>query len=192
MKYRNKKRLVAIWILEQLSITNRAHYVGQATVGTVVETPAYIRPPDPLKVSELVKTNKYEAPLIYEASFFLMSRGYVEPVGMTNDDIANTSIKITDEGINALRDEIFEDEITNYNNDRYYSYSRWILPVLSILVSIVALWFSTCKKSSDKTIQVQLLTQTPQPTDTNKKMQLLRKNVTVHGKYDTTQQKNGQ
>lgn len=147
MKYRNIKRLVSIWLLEKLRVANKAHYVGQATVSTSVEVPQYIRPKDPYKVSELVKLNKYKPSIIYEASFFLISRGYIESVGMINEDIANTSIKITDEGINALRDEVLEDEINNYNNDRYYSYLRWWVPILALIVSLTSIFFSTCKRA---------------------------------------------
>lgn len=192
MKYRNKKRLVAVWILEKISIANKAHVVGQATTTTNVEIPKYIRPTDPYKVSELIKLNKYEAPIIYEASFFLISRGYIQHIGMEDNDIAHTSIKITDEGINALRDEIIQDEIRDYNNDFYYSYLRWWLPIVAIIVSVSSIFFSTCKKTNPNNIQVVQSPLQQLPTEQHK-IETSKKTIdSLLGKQDTIQNNNGQ
>ena len=49
-------------------------------------------------------------------------------------------------GESAIKDEYYEDEIEIYNNDKYYRYLRWWLPILSLVISVISICLSTCKK----------------------------------------------
>ena len=87
----------------------------------------------------------YQNTVLLDAAFLLKNNNHIDILKNENDeyDIGIIAFK---SGEIALRERFYQDDISNYNSDKYYSYFRWVLPIMAILISIVSLYFSIKKQ----------------------------------------------
>lgn len=146
--YRNLKREAAIWILNQL--LNPKIKVTKDDRGVPVNTRTY----SSYEASELEAKNVYRKEILRDAIEMLFKNGHISFAMENQKDIYQYTIRTNYEGESAIKDGFYEDEITTYNNDKYYSYFRWVLPIAAIIISILSLLLTTCqKRKSDTTWQ---------------------------------------
>lgn len=162
----NQKRKAAIWILKYITNDVKHKYAVSAKIDTngkrqdVDPTPSYKRYyfKDIQPISGFKKeTFKYAIDLLYE-------RGHINPLYGEDKDYNIIEFEGNQKGNTALHDRVYEDEISNYNNDRFYASGRWVLPVIAIIISIVSICISTCKKPATTIlplIRIDTIRETP-------------------------------
>lgn len=148
MKYRNKKRKAAIYILKKLISQPSIRQSG--VINNNIRQEVYLNPSYAMfGFEELLNASEYEKTLLRDACIYLQSNGYADILEDTSN-IYNLKIACLPKGCAALKDEVIEDDIETYNNDRHYRYLRWVLPILSILIALLSLIFSLLKVSKYK------------------------------------------
>lgn len=154
MVHRNEKRKAAIWLLNELIISNSKFRATGMTDGatdnfTKWDSKIY----NIYKFNDLHSKSSFKKGLLKSAVELLFNNKHIAYGNVSQVDIYDFELKATNSGEEALRDEIYEDEIEIYNNDKYFRYLRWWLPILAIVISIISLCFSTCKDSYKRIMQ---------------------------------------
>lgn len=171
MKYRNKLRRVCIWVLRELMKVKTAKVTG--LINPPAEKIEFHQPKyDRYSVQELADKNVYPRELIFEATEMLYDNGHIE-IWSNQQNMYLRDIQANGNGKSALKSKFYEDEIELYNNDKYFRYFRWVLPIVAIAISILSLVVATCNKSPGNTIQVRQSIQAQLRPDTAKKIQPL-------------------
>jgi hypothetical protein len=96
-------------------------------------------------LKELIEKNEYDRKILRDAIELLYKNGHVSFRMENQKNIYECIIYTNYNGESAIKDEFYEDEIEIYNNDKYFRYLRWWLPILAIIISIVSICLSTCK-----------------------------------------------
>ena len=154
---RNKKRSAAIWLLEQIVKKKSTRITEFSDINYKQERSQINRRVyDVYTFQELsLLTKKYTQFDLRTALELLLQRKHIEIVNQNNSDLYDCSLQALWEGHAALIEETYNDEIETYRNDKYYSYSRWLLPIAAIVISIIALSRSIHKISYENNIQLQ-------------------------------------
>src|SRR5687768_5626015 len=116
--YRNQKREVAIWILQQITKSQKTKVTAHIENG-VREERNYEKSYDDYKLNTLKEVSSYTKEILREAAELLLSKGHLDLFENSND-IYQCIIRATKAGEIALKEEVYEEDIRNYNSDRYY------------------------------------------------------------------------
>jgi hypothetical protein len=146
----NRKKRAAIWILKTASKPKEG--IEKYTVTAKVDADGSRREIDSIptydfyKFTELQPKSGFSKETFYYALRLLYLKEYINPRFGEDRDYNIIEFQCTKEGVIALHDMVYEKEIAEYNNDRFYLRGRWLLPLIAIGVAIISLYFSTCRK----------------------------------------------
>jgi len=153
MSYRNDKRRTAIWILKQLCKPSKMTITGIQHPDRHEEINE--RHYDTISLKDLISQSNYSRELLRDAADLLFLNKHID-LFENQKDRFDIKIKAFKQGEFALREDFYQDQIDDYNSDKYYRNLRMIIPILALLISIVSLFISTCKKSE---IIIQMMPQ---------------------------------
>lgn len=88
--------------------------------------------------------NKYSKESLREAADLLAINDHIE-IFENQNDVYDIGIKAYKKGEIALREDIYQDEIDEYNSNAIYRRTRIWLPVLALVVAVISLMLSICK-----------------------------------------------
>lgn len=159
MSYRNDKRKAAIWILEQITVPAKMNIAGMSDPLSNKSIKTTKKRYDVFAFTDLLSKSKYSKDVLRSAVDLLYNNAHIKYIQESETDIYDFSMQAFPAADEALKEEIYENEISTYKNDYYYSYSRWILPIAAILISLLSIYLTTCKKEPDNTIQIEHIAQ---------------------------------
>jgi len=150
--YRRKKRKAAHWILGQLVDNNS--FVITNNEGRDVYKKEYAF----ISINELSrKTRKFPINIIRDAAHFLYKNEHITTLTNLND-FNETQLKANINGEYAYRDSYYLMENRKDFNETIDSYTKWIIPLFSLIISILAIYFSTNTTQNTKNIPEQYKT----------------------------------
>lgn len=144
----NQKRKAAIWILQEITKDLKHKY----PISGIWDANGEKKDVDPApsykiyKFKELQPLSSFSKETFYYALCMLYEREHIKPYFGTGFDYNVIEFQCKLEGHTALHDCIYQNEISTYNNDRFYAGARWTLPIVAITISIISLCISTCRK----------------------------------------------
>ena len=153
--YRTQKRLAAIWILEKITVAPKM------AITTIVEgnnrTEVNQKNYSWHKLKDLIPVSPYERILLRDACDLLFIKDHID-ICDNKIDVFDIEVKALKVGEIAFKEDFYQDDISNYNSERQYRNLRWWIPSAALLISLISLIISTCKKT---VIQVQVTQQMP-------------------------------
>lgn len=150
MKYRNKKRKAAIWILEQICRPLKARATGLrnfegANSYKEINEKYY----DQYELKELINKQVFTRELLRDAADLLFINDHIT-IFENEKNIYDIGLKAYKKGEIALREDIYQDEIDQYNSDKKYLHLRWVLPTIALILTTITLILTTCNNASSK------------------------------------------
>jgi hypothetical protein len=147
MKYRNRKRKTAIWILEQICKPLKARITGLRDFegpGSYMEVNEKYY--DKYDLKDLIAKNVYSKELLRDAADLLAINDHVE-IFENQNNVFDIGIKAYKKGEIALREDIYQDEIDEYNSNAIYLRTRIWLPILALVIAVISLVLSICNQN---------------------------------------------
>lgn len=162
----NQKRKAAIWILKYITNDVKQKFPVSAKIEAngdrqeIDPTPSYKR----YYFKDLQPISGFSKDTFKYAIDLLCERGHINPLYGQGRDYNIIELEGNEEGNAALHDRIYQNEINTYNNDRFFAFSRWILPIIAIVISIISISIATCRKPETTIlplIKIDTIRQTP-------------------------------
>lgn len=142
MSYRNKKRKVAIWVLDQICGPQKMVVTAITEAGKrrEVNTKNY----DWFNLKDLLKKTPFDKNLVRDSCDLLFLKNHID-ILENEIDRFDIKIKAYREGEVALREDIYQDEIDNYSSDKRYRSLRWMLPLIIVILTVVNIAYTFYK-----------------------------------------------
>jgi hypothetical protein len=167
--YWQQRREAGIWMLSKLVVPNKMKVTAYIDKNQNREDIYFEKSYDKYTINDLAEEKVYNKEILYEVAYFLYGKGHINVWQQRNDIYAST-IQAKPEGEIALKEDIYGEEIRNYNSDKIYRRTRWLIPVFAFIISIVSLCISMCRKS---VVKLQL-EQLPELTTKQKESDTLK------------------
>lgn len=135
-RYRNQKRKACHFILKYL------------VENDVERDPSWEPLVDPPKtsISTFIKNSNYDFAILYPAVFLLLKNNHIEyndPNGFLDD---NSSLALLPSGKEAYYESFYLTENRKDLSQSIEVNTKWIIPIISLLISLVALGISIFRK----------------------------------------------
>ena len=154
MKHRNKKRKAAIWILEEICKPGTYRIIG------IYEPDNYQKINekyyDIYGLKSLTAKNKYSQELLREAVDLLTIKEHIE-IFENEKDIYDIRIRAFKNGEIALNEDVYQDEIDEYNSNTIFRWTRIWLPILAIVIALISLVVSIRNHNHSNLIPNQII-----------------------------------
>ncbi len=151
MVYRNKLRKAAIWIL--INTCRSPQWKINKLIGIEVNQVTYPW----LEFKDLV-TKRYPQELLRAAVDFLYEK---RDIDLLDNALNRFDIKVrcTSTGAKALNEHIYQDDISNYRNERLNKMLNWRISLISAAVAVASLVYgiaNSIRSSEVRDLQVRL------------------------------------
>jgi hypothetical protein len=144
MSYRNDKRRAAIWLLQELCKPSRVRVTALIdSNGRRQEITD--RHYNWVKLTELIPNSKYSRELLRDAVDLLVVNGHVDLLE-NYKNAYEIEIRAFRKGEISLRDDVYQEEISNYNSDKTFRNLRWILPLAMLILTAINIGYSFYKQ----------------------------------------------
>ena len=142
MSQRNDKRKAAIWLLKNICVPPKMSVTAIVEPGkrTEVNQKKY----DWFKLKDLILKSPFDKNLLRDACDLLFIKEHIDVLDNELDRF-DIQVKALKEGEVALREDFYEDDITNYSSDKKFRNLRWQLPFLIVILTAINIGYTFYK-----------------------------------------------
>ncbi len=148
MSYRNEKRRTAIWVLQELCKPAKVRVTALIdSNGRRQEITD--RHYEWVKLLDMISTSQYSRELLRDAIDLLVINEHIDLLE-NQKNAYDIEIKAFRKGEIALREDVYQEEIKNYNSDRIFRNLRWLLPLAMLILTALNIAYSFYKQGEIK------------------------------------------
>lgn len=148
MAYRNDKRNAAIWILRELCKPAKVK-VTALIDSNGKRQEITDRHYDWVKLLDLISISPFSREILREAVDLLVINQHIDILDC-DKNAYEIEIKAFRKGEIALREDVYQEEIKNYNSDRIFRNLRWLLPLLMLILTAINIAYNFYKQAEFK------------------------------------------